>query len=450
MDQVQNYVDKFGAQPAHRSVLGKQIRAAVTNEPSGPVARLVEGLSRINASTERTAIGFLNLKAGGKCITDTALKQWAANLKSRATLRYSELSRALDASVQGNVRAAHIRNFHVKHKSLTAKGPKSHGKSSTATGSKSLTATGSKSSTSTSIAVSEPEPVLDIDTDGAVPVVRSVVPYAPPSVVNWIFQALLDVVSTLERLLGDGSFDRTGHWDGGGGCGEVMLFWGSHLGAVRGQAMIAWDYDGDLAVFMKSGVSFEGIWQLSVGPLERLGYRCSKHSDFKYRISPPNPMCWAPYKELFQEIREHDRTLSRADILKRCAALWRDGARSTHPHGSNCIDIEVYTVGQPLATRRRGQPSDSITIRGTNKIVIGISSLFPSTTGIFGPLSFRMPRTTEVLLKEYGPTCVTEARVKTFTRGGVAKLSSHKVPPGTRLHVWPYVQLYRVDPKYYS
>ena len=75
---------------------------------------------------------------------------------------------------------------------------------------------------------------------------------------NWVYQALLDVVSILERLLGQGSFDQTGRWSGGG-CGEVLLFWGSHLGAVRGQAMIAWDYDGDLAVFMKPGASFEQL-----------------------------------------------------------------------------------------------------------------------------------------------------------------------------------------------
>ena len=149
VDQVQHYVDKFGARPAHKSVFGEQIRAAVTREPSGPVARLVEGLSCIHANTERKAIGFLRLKASGKCIRSTDLKQWAANLKSRATLRYSELSRALDASVPGNVRTAHIRNFHVKHKSLIATGSKSHGKSSTATRSTSLIATGSKSSTST-------------------------------------------------------------------------------------------------------------------------------------------------------------------------------------------------------------------------------------------------------------------------------------------------------------
>ena len=175
--------------------------------------------------------------------------------------------------------------------------------------------------------------------------------------------------------------------------------------------MISWDYDGDLAVFLKPGASFDTTWQLGTGPLLALGYRCTKHGPHKYRIAPPNP--------------------------KQRAAL----LRSSYPHGSNCIDIEVYTV--PCGKQE-------ITIQGTAKIAIGISSLFPAADAIFGPLRFTMPRTTDVLTQEYGQSCVTEPRVKTFTKGGVMRVSPEPVPLGVRLHAWPYVELHRVDPKYWS
>jgi len=415
LEDVQAFVDKFGARPGRRTKLGIKVARVTRASPDGLVACLVEGLQCIHAGTEKKATRFLQRKTSGKCV-NTSLKQWAANLKSRGNIKQSELSQALDAmSIRGNLR--NVRKGLLKHAG--------NGSGKREAGSKSLTA-------------SKSLPAINVD--GAVPVVKSCVPHAPQSVVNWIYQALLDCYSIFARLLGEGSFDEAGVWQGSG-SGQLMLFWGSHLGAVRGQSMISWDYDGDLAVFLKPGASFDTTWQLGTGPLLALGYRCTKHGPHKYRIAPPNPMCWIPYKELFQQVRENDSGLNRSQIMKQCAALWRKGVRSSYPHGSNCIDIEVYTV--PCGKQE-------ITIQGTAKIAIGISSLFPAADAIFGPLRFTMPRTTDVLTQEYGQSCVTEPRVKTFTKGGVMRVSPEPVPLGVRLHAWPYVELHRVDPKYWS
>ena len=58
----------------------------------------------------------------------------------------------------------------------------------------------------------------------------------------------------LEGILGVVSYSAEGY-PLGDGAGQVMLFWGRHLGSIREQALIAWDYDVDLAVFYHEGDS---------------------------------------------------------------------------------------------------------------------------------------------------------------------------------------------------
>ena len=74
------------------------------------------------------------------------------------------------------------------------------------------------------------------------------IPYTPQFIVDWLYQALLDSCIALEDILGDACFSSTGTPQGIG-QGQVVLWWGSHLGCVRERALIAWDYDVDLAVF---------------------------------------------------------------------------------------------------------------------------------------------------------------------------------------------------------
>ena len=54
-------------------------------------------------------------------------------------------------------------------------------------------------------------------------------PYTPQFVVDWLYQCVLDTVRVLEAILGVVSYSAEGY-PLGDGAGQVMLFWGSHLG----------------------------------------------------------------------------------------------------------------------------------------------------------------------------------------------------------------------------
>ena len=105
----------------------------------------------------------------------------------------------------------------------------------------------------------------DISFEGSIPCIRwssasgEQVPLTPPQVANWIYQALIDVTSELNKLLGSADFDKHGHAKGDG-KGEVMLWWRSHLGSARDQGLIAWDYDADLAVVHVPGCDVEQVF----------------------------------------------------------------------------------------------------------------------------------------------------------------------------------------------
>ena len=85
--------------------------------------------------------------------------------------------------------------------------------------------------------------------------------YTPQTVVNWIYQAIVDVMARIQSCFPPGGrfsasgeyFDKNGARTAGG---EVVLFWGSELGSRREQSLIAWDYDADLAVFVTHDVDF--------------------------------------------------------------------------------------------------------------------------------------------------------------------------------------------------
>ena len=59
---------------------------------------------------------------------------------------------------------------------------------------------------------------------------------------------MLDAVRVLGAILGVVSYSAEGY-PFGDGVGQFMLFWGSHLGSIRAQALIVWDYNVYLAVF---------------------------------------------------------------------------------------------------------------------------------------------------------------------------------------------------------
>ena len=55
----------------------------------------------------------------------------------------------------------------------------------------------------------------------------------------------------------------------GDGAGQVMLFWGSHVGSIRERALNAWDYDAYLAVFYHED-DFALIWNSAKRQLQHL------------------------------------------------------------------------------------------------------------------------------------------------------------------------------------
>jgi hypothetical protein len=111
------------------------------------------------------------------------------------------------------------------------------------------------------------------------------VPFAPQPVVNWIYQALSSGLCVLQKLLGankrfqaDGTFRADGGMEPASG-GQVVVFWGTEIGARRDQGLIAWDYDGDLAVFKTPDCDFNAVWSEAMAALGPLGLRLIQHSE---------------------------------------------------------------------------------------------------------------------------------------------------------------------------
>ena len=130
--------------------------------------------------------------------------------------------------------------------------------------------------------------------------------------------------------------------------GEVMLWRRSHLGSARDQGLIAWDYDADLAVVHVPGC--DAVQELhSAKKIEMLGYHCTPRSMATKR--PP-----------------------------------QEGKTATSPHGSTCVDIEMYEVS----------PNNAVKVRGTTTFSLALKHLFPTASGVFGPLRCRAPSTVRV------------------------------------------------------
>jgi len=235
----------------------------------------------------------------------------------------------------------------------------------------------------------------------------------PAPVVNWLYQAVVDTLVIMQRTFGVASFDGVGNATAAG-LADVTLFWGSFLGSLRDQALIAWDYDADLALWLAKDISeeeFSRLWACVSKQLESLGYRCSMHKPFcKLRVAPPAALAWAPYKELYQETRVQKGVQgeARPAILKKTACRWRRGERAIDPLGSNTVNIHVYWLG-------RGR---KIPIMGSKPFSVSCSDVFPTSLGVFGPLQLPIPRTSKVLLKEYGSDCLRKRRAKIITKGG--------------------------------
>ena len=154
--------------------------------------------------------------------------------------------------------------------------------------------------------------------------------FMPPHIANWLYQAFADVLRAFQFVLGGGAaFDANGAYlteAGEPACGgEIVAWWGTELGSRREQAIIAWDYDVDAAVFLSPGVDIDSLWRQVRDILEPLGLCGSQHKDSKFRFSPSHPVAWHPWRELYQETREKNMTRGRAKLTKLVASQWRRG-----------------------------------------------------------------------------------------------------------------------------
>ena len=197
----------------------------------------------------------------------------------------------------------------------------------------------------------------EFDASGAVasmrPTIEAVrrIPFAPQPVVDWLYQVSALALTGLQDLLGTGaSFNRDGSFVdlkvGKPACGGMIcVVWGTEMAARREQAMFAWDYDVDLAIFKTKDCEFGSLWRRAKEVLEPLGLRLIEHTKgFKYRICPLRALAFNDWKERYQRARLENPGCSRVQLIKLAAASRRRHEPLQSPNGANGVDIEVYSV----------------------------------------------------------------------------------------------------------
>ena len=262
------------------------------------------------------------------------------------------------------------------------------------------------------------------------------IPFTPQPVVDWLYDVVGRTYQVLQCLLGThGSFESSGTFidretkeplSGGMVCG----FWGTEIGARRDQALIAWDYDADFAVFKTRDFDFGCLWRQASQILESQGLRCIEHTTgFKFRVCPANPLAFNDWRERRQHIHLVNPGLGRSGISTAASQSKKSGDAFV-ASGSNCLDIEVYNV----------VPAKPITILGTKKISANTEHLFPIVEGIFGPLRLPLPATPYVLDEEYGSHWSRVREVKVIHSCYKAKTITVR-DAGVKRCAWPTIPL---------
>ena len=420
---LDQFISKYGGQPTESSKLGRQVSKA-KGQAKHLFADKLKDVPVLSGPTVKRANKFLKAVRLGQSLTP--FKQWSEYMRHRVHIRDSYLSQLLSQLVcerggmsvkrsimpQTSRRRQKVNSQY--NQAVAIKGPLAVVDAATSSSACTGAAVGAQAALNRQSAVSQ----------ASAAAVCQGIPLTPQFVVDWLYQALLDTIRVLESLMGDASYDAAG-CARGPGSGEVVLFWGSHLGSLRDQGLIAWDYDADVAVFCH-GCDFETTWNLAKVQLSRLGYICIKHSKQKFRVTPTKPAAWSPYKELLHETREQNRGLNRASLNQKAASRWRRGIRAKQPHGSNCIDIEIYEVSR----------DSDLKLLGSQTIQASCADIFPTAVGVFGPLRFAIPRTPRMLFEEYGEDCLQQSRVKILPSKKFAD-----VPSCVRRVAWPACSL---------
>ena len=412
---------KYGGRPAATSKLGIRVARA-----GNAVDNLLEGYPTLSSPTEKRASKFLAALSKGQSLTP--FNAWSKYMRLRVNLKKSSLSDALFANVREQGRP--IKRLLNAERSQTPELRRRSQYEQEVASKGGLAVVQGRGSESSSQAAVGAHPAAyrwqAMLRQGEEICGQGGMPYTPQFVVDWLYQCVLDTVRVLEAILGVVSYSAEGY-PLGDGAGQVMLFWGSHLGSIREQALIAWDYDVDLAVFYHED-DFALIWNSAKRQLQHLGYVCTQHSAHKYRVAPKNPAAWHPYQELYQETREKKQSLSRAALSQLVASRWRHGARAQQPHGSNCIDIETYRI----------RPKVDVKLLGSQPIHTRLAQIFPTAVGVFGPLQFAIPNSPAMLFGEYGEQCLQQRMFKIkVNRSFVWK----EAPANVRRAAWPTTTL---------
>ena len=287
----------------------------------------------------------------------------------------------------------------------------------------------------------------EYDASGALAVMRPTIaavrgiPFTPQPVVDWLHQVLALASTVIQDLLGtSASFNSRGFFvdlrTGKPACGGMICaVWGTEMAARREQAMFAWDYDVDLAIFKTEDFEFGSLWRRAKEVLEPLGLRLIEHTKgFKYRICPLRALAFNDWKERYHLAQLENPGCARPKLLQLAGESRKRHEPLQSPNGTNCVDIEVYSV----------LPRAQITIVGTKKISVRPADVFPLVEGIFGPLRVPLPATPCILDAEYGSQWRHKPQAKVIAPSG--RSSMVDVPCGAKRCVWPSVQLFGCAP----
>jgi hypothetical protein len=295
-------------------------------------------------------------------------------------------------------------------------------------------------------------PLAQYDRSGVVAFLRPTIApashmrFTPQPVVNWLYQALAHAIVTLQAHLIPGKsarFNSNGEFryvetNEPASGGEVCVVWGTEIGARRDQALIAWDYDVDLAVFKTADCDFSKVWQKVKELLEPLGLQCLEHDPgYKFRIAPLQPVAFSYSQERRHAAKLQNPRARRADLGKRAKQSRIYNEPMQHPTGINCVDIEVHDVTAARGANKRTR----VVMHGANgKIDLTPHSVFPIVEGIFGPLRVPVPRTTAMLVAEYGGDWGTARSMKVIASNCGSTVVSVNAS-GTKRSAWPSVGL---------
>ena len=277
--------------------------------------------------------------------------------------------------------------------------------------------------------------------------------FTPQPVVNFLYQAAAHAITVLQSQLGKSAgFNSRGEFldlqtNSPASGGVVCAVWGTELGARRDQALIAWDYDVDLAVFKTADCDFARVWENLKALLEPFGLQCVEHSlGYKFRIAPQQPVAFQYWQARRHEAKLQNPGIGRAGLGKLAKIRRKHHETMQNPTGINCIDIEVHTVQKTDQRRTSKAAPDTkkplrIALCGQKcgRFELSPESIFPIVEGVFGPLRIPLPRTPAMLAAEYGNDWGTERSMKVVAGNSGSTMQS--VGAGVRRTAWPSIEL---------